>query len=206
VIPSLAQTVGLAGLTAILFGCVGSEALPSRYTLTSRLPPSAARRPSNPEISVLVRPAQVPLFLMPLALTVRRADNRVEQVPDARWAEPLDRGISRVMAENLEGLGVSAASLPIAGQPPSARYAVTLRLDHFEGSRAGDVAVQGTWDLALADSDAALLRRTFTFSTLYGAPGDYAALVRALSTQLGEVSARVAQTVRAKAHRSDHGG
>ena len=178
-----------------LVGCAGVEGLPRYYFLVAS-PPSLHRPSSRPgSVQVLVRPAQMPLYLFSGDVAVRTQGNQFIYLPGARWAEPLDRGIARAIAENLENRGVRAAVMAVAGASVQAQYVLSVRIGKFEGSDWGEVITEVQWDLSRPDDGRPLVSRQERTVAASWVSGDVSSLVNALSGQLGEVSRRIAPFV-----------
>ncbi len=130
--------LGLAGLGA---GCSLPPAQPdpTRYYVLSSAPaqPAAAATAARAG-RVLLRPVELPVFLRGKPLPVRVAGNEITYADEARWAEPLEAGLGRVLRERLEGRGEGAWVVTTAGQEHDLEVAV--RVQHCEGDRALGVA------------------------------------------------------------------
>lgn len=85
---------------------------------------------ANATRTVAIRSVIVPEFLRGKMMQVRLAANEVRFVDVARWAEPLEAGLQRVLRENLardDGVRVVARG----GEPHD--YDVVIHLRHCEG-------------------------------------------------------------------------
>lgn len=99
---------GLLGILLVVFsGCsIVPEAQPDPtrfYVLTATAPatPAAPSAPASNVPKVILRPVIVPEFLRGRVMQVRLAENEVRFVDVARWAEPLEAGLNRVLREDL---------------------------------------------------------------------------------------------------------
>lgn len=151
--PRLLTTLLLAlGLAA----CAGSLDV-RHYTLA----PAAAPAPRGTTPTLAVGPVSIPDYLLRSDLVTRIDANRISHSADRRWAEPLDRGIQRVVAENLGALLDSTRVGPFpAIEARREGYRVALRVHRFEAEDQRAVGVID-WTLRRADSGDILAGSTF---------------------------------------------
>jgi uncharacterized lipoprotein YmbA len=144
------------------------------YVLESAVPASA---PAAGAVRLGLRRVEVPAYLKAKAMVVRSGENELRYAEHARWAEPLDAGITRVLRDQL------AAKASVATYPFPALverdYDVTVQIVAAEGHDEG-VRFTAMFELARAGDAAVVARRTFTAPV---APwsGDHAKLAAQLS-------------------------
>lgn len=107
------------------------------YVLTTAAGKPAAASPTA-HWRVALRPIEVPSFLRGKAMEVRSAGNEIHFAEEARWAESLDAGLSRVLRENLDGRGEVAHVVSSAGEEHD--FEIAVRLLRCEGDRDAKVA------------------------------------------------------------------
>jgi uncharacterized lipoprotein YmbA len=110
------------------------------FVLTST---TAAAKPADaagaaPRWKVALRPVEVPGFLRGKAMQVRVAGNEIQFAEDARWAEPLEAGLGRVLREGLERRGDAVHVVATDGEDPE--FAFVVRVLRCEGDREAKVA------------------------------------------------------------------
>lgn len=140
-----AGLLGWLGLT--LAGCsLLPEAKPDPtrfYVLTSTAERAA---PTADRGTWQLRPIEVASYLRNPPLVVRRGANEVEFREYARWGEPLEQGVARVLREEMHGRGIhlgaggtryNNAELPL----------LTVRVLACEGTAAGAVEFRAAWEL-----------------------------------------------------------
>lgn len=144
---ALASGLGLA----IFAGCSvlpegGSD--PMRFYVLSAPATAAVPKPDTPAVNV--RPIELASYLRGRPLIVRRGANEIEFREFARWGEPLDLGIARVLREELLARGVAGTV-----QIPGARResgphdcTLTVRVLACEGGAEGEVLFRAVWELA----------------------------------------------------------
>ena len=186
---------GTALVAALCLGaCAATEPLPQFYLLTPSIPDSARSR-SGP--SLYVQRVQVPTYLARNNLVTIRGGNRVDYARSARWAEPPDQGISRMVAEGLNRTThVRAMSFTPGAPPGSYAYSVQIRLQRFEGTDRGEVILAAHYDVFTLDSTEPIASRHFETRRSGWHPGDYAGLTRLLSDELMEMSRAIARALR----------
>lgn len=146
------------------------------YVLEARGGPAPA--PAADVVRLGLRPVEVAAYLKNKSLAVRRGDHEIGYAADARWAEPLEAGVTRVLRERL------AARTRVTAHPFPAQverdFDVTVRILAADGT-AGGVRFAAVFEIAPAGGTGGwLVRREFT------APGadwgnDHSRLAAALS-------------------------
>lgn len=140
-----------------------------------------------------LRPVQLPDFLHGRAMFVHLSGNEVRFMDDARWAEPLDAAVARVLRESLESrpeIARVAASVALANEPSDAD--VLVRVIRCEGDAITHVA-RFVATVELYPSNAGGERRAQqTFSTeIPGWDGkDYDQLAEKLSEAVAQLADR----------------
>ena len=125
-----------------------------------------------------------------------RGGIEVQYAATERWAEPLDQGLSRAVAENLSHNSRIRAYAFSPGAPPvDHRYDVWIRLERFEGNDKGEVVLRGRWSISGGGSSGQITARTVDLRRRGWQPGDYPGLVRLLSEEVGDMSRQIARAI-----------
>jgi uncharacterized lipoprotein YmbA len=191
-----ARWLALAGLGLTLSACALPEAVPDLtrfYVLT----PAAAEGEVKVNAdaggmrTVAIRSVVVPEFLRGKMMQVRLAANEVKFVDVARWAEPLEAGLQRVVRENLArraGVRVVARG----GEPHD--YDVAIHLRHCEGVLPAGVArLEARVEIFSTGLEARLVADDDFVAEISGWDGnDYGQLAAKLSEAAAGLSERVA--------------
>lgn len=200
------RAAGLGALFLLLLapGCLSlppAQPDPTRFYLLSVLSASetaAAIAPEAAPLRVGLRPVVLPAFLDSRAMVVRTGANEVRYEDYARWAEPLDQGVARVVRAALADSPRVGAVLAYPFSFEADRdYDVTIRLLNCEGVREasgrGGVKVQAVIEIYSTGAGAGLVaRRVFTAGPETWNGRDYAQLAQALSRAVAELGQAVA--------------
>jgi uncharacterized lipoprotein YmbA len=173
----------LLSLPVLLLALAGCSLLPAPQPDTTRYyvlaaPAAPAAEPAPGAVRLGLRPVELPDYLRHKSLAVRRGQHEIGYAADARWAEPLDAGLARVLRERL------AAQARVAPHPFPALaerdYDVTVRVLAADGT-SGGVRFSAVFEIARAGGEGGwLVRREFnTSGSDWG--GDHGRLAAELS-------------------------
>ena len=170
-----------------LFAGTGCNVIPAAqpdatryYVLTTTPAKTATPAPEGPHWRVAVRSVEVPSFLQGKAMQVRSAGNEIHYADEARWAESLEAGLSRVLRESLEGRGEIAHVVESAAEDPD--FDVQVRVLRCEGDREAKVARFSAVVEVYAPRHGAEMRARDTFVIeVAGWDGSYGQLAAKLS-------------------------
>ena len=121
------------------------------FVLSTAAVPPPARAAGTPAAGAIVhlREVEIASYLRARPLVVRHGENQIEFREFARWGEPLEQGIARVLREELLASGAAAAvvapGLRAARLAPSGELSV--RVLACEGAADGAVNFRATWEL-----------------------------------------------------------
>lgn len=125
-----------------------------------------------------------------------RGGIEVQYAATERWAEPLDQGLSRAVAEDLSRNSRIRAYAFSPGAPPvDHRYDVWIRLERLEGNDNGEVVLRGRWSVSAAGSSDMITARSVDLRRSGWQPGDYPGLVRLLSEEVADMSRQIARAI-----------
>lgn len=144
--------LGLA-LSGCSFGLPQAQSDPTRtFVLSAPVGVTPAAPNPAPAVSapvIRLRHVEVASYLRGHSLVIRRGENEVEFREFARWAEPLEQGVTRVLREELLASG-AASAVYVSGIPmgdTEARYELTVRVMACEGGADGSVVFRAMWEL-----------------------------------------------------------
>ena len=190
------QNVATALIIALaLSGCQGPRSLTTHYYLLTAVAAPASDAPLR-ETVIGVGPVRVAPFLdRPQIITHRNAGETVVS-DDRRWAEPLDRGIQRVLVQNLAGLtGADMRNFPWT-RTAVPEYAVRVDILDFNRTASGNALLEASWILEDIKGKRLIYSRKERFMTpVDGADGDYGALARAYSELTHQLAVNIAAQI-----------
>jgi uncharacterized protein len=122
---------------------------PTRFFVLSTAVAGVAP-PANAPV-VQLRDVELASYLRARPLIVRRGNNEIEFREFARWGEPLELGIARVLREELMARGTaSVRPAAVRGDAPADDYVLRVRVLAAEGNTNGSVEFRAVWDLSKA--------------------------------------------------------
>jgi uncharacterized protein len=189
------RTFAAALISLFLISCAAVEPLPKFFLLSNA---SAGKIPSRQSggTGVFVRRVDVPAYLAKGRLVTMMGGIQVDYATTARWAEPLDQGVARAVAEDLSrNSRIRAYGFSPAAPPAEHQYDVWIRLERFEGSDNGEVILRAHWAVSTADSSAPIAGQTVDIRRHGWKPGDYPGLVRLLNEEVAEMSREIAHAI-----------
>lgn len=168
---------------------------PTRFFILSVMAstPSPVRAGKAPVVHL--RPVELATYIKAKPIIVRRGEHEIEFREFARWGEPLELGIGRVLREDLVGRGAAGAVLAagVRGTEGDPDFTLVVRVLACEGGANGAVYFRAVWELATTGSAPKVVARGDV------QPGDLrwdgkseAALVAQLSKAVGALSDDVA--------------
>ena len=124
---------------------------PTRFYVLSTSAAAAAPAAKGP--TVHLRPVELASYIKAKPMIVRRGDNELEFREYARWGEPLELGIGRVLREELLTRGAAGAVLAsgLRAFNVDYDYELSVRVLACEGTTSGGVLFRATWELATTD-------------------------------------------------------
>jgi uncharacterized lipoprotein YmbA len=157
---------------------------------TGAAPASAAAPPE-----IRVGPGQIAGYLQNSSIAIEKGPNRVEYLDLYRWAEPVSKGVSRVLAENLaqkfDPLHVTVhPNLPLG----DSGYAIRYIVERLEGTLAGPVTLNVSWQV-VRRSDKTVIAVKRSSYVVPGKSKEVSAYVERLSSAIAQWSDDVAAAI-----------
>lgn len=188
-----------AGLALTLAGCVSLKRTPEArfFVLRSLAEPPAGSTAQGATDVVGLSPVVVPGYLeRPQVVSwVALGELRIDEF--LRWAEPIDAGVSRTLAENLQTLLPESR---IIRSPWSSsvklRCRVRVELERFGPQASGEVLLDGRFELLPPRGERAIVARPVSLRRgLVAAGATPAAGVAAMSELLADLARDIAAAV-----------
>lgn len=176
---------------------------PTRFfVLTDPGLPADASTPRG-TLRVGLRTVELSSYLKSRSLIVRNGSNEISYQDYARWAEPLDAGIARVLRARL---AVAPAVKSVYQHPfPFDRgrdFDVSVNVIRCEGVREGDgsfASFAAVVEVIHATSGDVVSRRTFLAPEVPWDGQDYSALAKGLSEAVGQLATQLVEQLPAAA-------
>jgi uncharacterized lipoprotein YmbA len=190
----------LASLFCLLTSCnlplTSAKSDQTRYFLLT----SAEIRPETDAAVALkrwvvgVRAVDVAAYLRTKSFAVRSQANEIAFLDFARWGEPLDQGIARVLAENLRSFkNVARVSLQPFRVDDQRDFEIAVNVNACEGTADGAVRFAATWRIpAPAGSNATTAEGSYAATGLRWDSHDCGQLAARLSEALAGLSREIA--------------
>ncbi len=188
----------VSSLCLILCACQHSPK--KNYFYLSPLNEKAGLQSASTDTSQLIGigPVEVAEYLTRSQIIDNQSDNTLTMSDNAYWAEPLDKGIARVISINLTQLNNSRGFVNFPWRSDSKpRYSLRVHVDKL--SRSEDKAsINATWELVDNNERKSILRRNFlrSLQAESGAKGlahAYSQLVGDLSKEMDEALSKAPQ-------------
>ena len=143
----------LIAVSLLFFSCslpTTPQSDPTRFYVLST--PAIAAAPATKGPAVHLRPVELASYIKAKPLIVRRGDNEIEFREYARWGEPLELGIGRVLREELLARGAASAVLAAGLRAVDVDYdfELTVRVLACEGGANGAIHFRAAWELSTA--------------------------------------------------------
>jgi uncharacterized protein len=141
-----------------------------------------------------MRAVDVAAYLRTKSFAVRSHANEVAFLDFARWGEPLDQGVARVLAENLRAAkNVARVALQPFRADDQRDFEVVVNLNACEGTADGEVRFAATWRIpSPGGSTMAVAEGSYVANGLRWDGHDYGQLAARLSEALAGLSREIA--------------
>jgi uncharacterized lipoprotein YmbA len=160
---------------------------------TAPVPATAGARPV-----VHLREVEVATYLRARPIVVRRGQNEIEFHEYARWGEPIELGLGRVLREELLARGAAAAVLTPGMRAAGVTYdrGLKVRVLTAEGSTDGSIAFRAVWEIFGADGKGEpVARGDFRATNLRWDGKTEAELVAGLSQAVAGLAAEISAAI-----------
>jgi uncharacterized lipoprotein YmbA len=187
------------GLVATLLLLVAAACAPTQptqfYTLSSvQLPPKDGA--DNLRTVVAVGPVSLPEYLDRPQIVTRASGNRVMLAEFNSWVEPINGMFIRVLVENLSLLLATdnVIALP-QRRPMRLDYQVEVDVTRFDADLNGRALLDARWRVFGREGERLVEEGRSTIVQPADAPGNYEAIVAAMSRALGQMSISIASAI-----------
>lgn len=175
----------------VLSGCAGTEA--TRFYLLSpeSKPPAVTGDMEKASVTIAVGSVRFPEYLNRPQIVTRLSENELEFGWSDRWAEPLERTFSRVLAQNIEQLLHSrCSSVPAPRSSRGVTYRIEVDVVRMDGILGEKACLDVWWSIGSPERKPFLTRRSSFAQPVRGR--GYEAFVQAQSWALFDLSREIA--------------
>ena len=194
--------IGLAALSALLLFQTGCSVLKPKADLTQFFVLRPGSADSNAEErtgaalpEIRIGPGNVASYLESTPIVVAKGPNRVEQLDLYHWAEPLPKGISRTLAQDLaQRLNLPHLTLYPDTAPGDSSTELHFMINRFEGKLDGPVTLDVSWQI-LQQPDGRVVASKHSVYVIPAGRADVASYVDRLSQALSKWATDVAPAI-----------
>ena len=195
---SLDRVVCAVGLVTILLGGCGRSQTTRFYVITPAHRPGdvLSEQSLGKQLVLGIGPIGFPEYLDRPQIAGRANGNRLTLAEFDRWAEPLESGFSRVLAENLSALLSTDRTLLFPWKSTERiDYRIMVNVTRFDGIPGDEVSLIARWTLLDPDENelAAPKRTRIAVPTLQAG---YEGVVSAMSEAVAKLSLDIVVAIR----------
>ena len=178
-----------------LTGCGGISKPTTFFMLSPIDMESGERSTTKDEISILVGPITVPVYLNRDQIVVRQPGVEVSVNDFDHWAEPLSDNLKRVLVANLSTLLSSSQVYNREHRNlPDTKYQLTIDISRFDNSAEGAGVLLAFW--TLSDRKGKVLKREKSLITAQSSTAEIESYVEALNELVSEFSRQLAGEIK----------
>jgi uncharacterized lipoprotein YmbA len=158
--------------------------------------PQARTDAADRDVTVGVGPVKIPAYLDRPEIVTRTGQSSLQFADFDRWAEPLEKNLTRVIVANLTVLlgteNVTAFPWPKSTQ---AKYQVLMEIIQMDSLPGGRIALDVRWSIVTDSSEKVLFMKRSNIDVPAPSPG-YEGIAMAMSTAVEVLSHEIATTIR----------
>ncbi len=185
----------------LLDGCAGSK--PANFYMLRSIQnqgPEAGAVVTEQGLSIGVGPLKIPEYLDRPQMATRTTQNGLQFAEFDKWAEPLEKNLTRVLADNLATLLPSdrVSAYPWPDSIP-VEYQVTVEVIHLEKMTDAKVILDASWNILGNGADKLLVMKRSKLTVPVQSTG-FEAIASAQSRAVEDLSREIALAIRSLAH------
>jgi len=166
-----------------LSGCVNLKPKADVVKMYALGPVEPAEQPASTERPIFIVRPDLPAYLDGKHLQFRESDGEVGDLRHARWAEPLEEGVARTLAEYFKRSGKHEVS-GFYPWPKRTRSTPELRVHFYKLGVLASGEIQMVADWELAESGRILASGAYNSESIQWMPRDAASFVKGLNEAL----------------------
>jgi uncharacterized protein len=168
---------------------------PTKFYVLSPTTASGGSSATTAVPAIRLRPIELATYLQSRPMIVRRGENEIEFRDFARWGEPLEQGIGRVLREELLARHAAASVQTGVTRPSDVHevpFEVSVRVLACEGSADGTVVFHAIWQIVSSAEAKIVTQGDFRPADLRWTPRHETTLAAALSKAVAGLAADIA--------------
>lgn len=147
----------------------------------------------SPDVAVSIGPVRIADYLKRSQIVTRGDGVRTNLAEFDLWSEPLAKSLQRTITDNVAALLGSDRVFEYPAQSVLEHgYQVLVQITRFDADSAGNAVLEVQWMIEDLDNKMVTAPRRSRYTGRVSAPGDYDAIVTALSELVGDFSRDVA--------------
>ena len=199
--PPALSSLLLAFALVPLVGCsvLKPKADPTKfYVLRSQSSVSLTQAPpGQSEVAIRIGPGRFPDYLSSTPIVVADGANTVKRLDYHHWAEPLEKGVSRLLADTLSQL-LNAPKVVVYPDETAGRagYEVRYHVFKFEGPLHGPVTLEVFWEVNDREHQTTLAQRRSRYVIRpVGDPHEVEDYIGQMATAVEQWAQEIAQAI-----------
>jgi len=187
------RSVLLLLMMTTLTGCIGGTSVPASFYLLEPIASTVGKIDASPKIVIALTPVRIPEYADRSQIVSGIAKNSYQINESHRWAEPLDKNITRVLMQNLSQLVPAEVLLTnTSNLAKLAKLKVSLAVLEFYVDPQGQARVTAQWLVAQGDSQ--LLNKQVAYQAA-ASTSDYTKMVAGLNDCINQMSRELAMVI-----------
>jgi hypothetical protein len=187
------RSVLLLVLITALTGCIGGTSVPASFYLLEPIAATVSKLDISPKIVIALTPVRIPEYADRSQIVSGIAKNSYKINESQRWAEPLDKNITRVLVQNLSQLVPAEVILSnTSNLAKLAKIKVSVTLLEFYVDPQGQARVTAQWLVAQGENQ--LLNKQVAYQAA-ASTSDYTTMVAALNDCINQMSLELAMVL-----------
>ena len=188
----------------LLLGACGGGSSAVRYYLIDPVeyPTAESTGDKGPVVEILE--VHVPQYLERFHIATRRESNQLYFADTRQWGENLRKNLLRTLATNLsELLGTNDIGTPLNRSMSLPDYRIQVHIEQFERDSDGIVRLIARWQVSGKSNTPLTTLKAELQAAGPSSEEDYDAIVADMQKLFGELSRRIAESIRATGAQGD---
>lgn len=186
----------LSVLLLLLTACGGGSTA-VRYYLIDPVEYPGTETAANTGPAIEILEVHVPQYLERFHIATRRDPNQLYFADTRQWGENLRKNLLRTLATNLSALlGTNDIGTPLNRSMSLPDYRIQVHIEQFERDSDGIVRLVARWQVSGKSNSPLTTLKAELQAQGVSAEDDYDAIVADMQTLFGELSRRIAESIR----------